>query len=184
MNSRRAVPLIFVALCLGLSALVLHRQIAARPTPRTAAVPREPSDRADQADQEEPGDPGQPASSKDWRLAAAPARRQVLKTVMAQLTAIRAGNADAAWFYQSRGLRRNFPSARAFVETIVRGYPEFGHARSATFGPVWVNPAGDHAAVTVRVRGENGRLARGDYLLVQEDGGYKVAGVGGGRASN
>lgn len=36
MNLRRAAPLIFVALCLGLSALVLRRQIAAHPIPRTA----------------------------------------------------------------------------------------------------------------------------------------------------
>jgi hypothetical protein len=178
MNLRRAAPVVFVALCLGLSALVLRRQIAAHPVSRTIAAPGEPAGR------EGPVDPGQPASLKGWHVAAAPARRAAQATVASQLAAIRAGNADGAWFYQSRSLRRNFPSAQAFVKMIARGYPEFGHAISEEFGPVWVNPAGDHAAVTVMVRGENGHLARGYYLLVREDGGYKVAAVGGGRTIN
>jgi len=177
MNLRRAVPLVFVAFCLGLSALVLRRQIAARPVPRTDAAPRQPSD------QNEPTDPGRPVNPKTWHVAAGPARREALATIGDQLAAIRTGDADRAWSYQSRGLHRNFhSSARMFVQAITRGYPEFGHAQSAAFGPVWMDAAGGHADVVVTVRGRNGRLARGYYLLVREDGGYKVAGVAGGQA--
>jgi len=166
MSLRRAVPVVFVALCLGLSALVLRRQIATHPIPRDTGVRAN----ADQA-----------MDLKTWRGAAAPERRAVLKTVLDQLAAIRAGDADRAWFYQSRGLHRNFRSARAFESEIVNGYPEFGHAKSAKFGPVGVDPTGNHAAVAVTVQGENGRWARANYLLVREDGGYRVEGVAGGR---
>ena len=104
-----------------------------------------------------------------------------LAAVTAQLAAIRAGDADRAWFYQSRGLHNNFGSAQQFEQMIQRGYPEFGHCRSAAFSPVQVDQTGDQAAVIVTVLGENGRRARGFYRLIREDGGYKIAGVGGGQ---
>lgn len=69
-----------------------------------------------------------------------------------------------------------------FVQSITRGYPEFGHARSATLGPVLMDATGDRAQVIVTVRGQNGRLARGYYRLIREEGGFKVAGVSGGQA--
>ena len=178
MNIRRAAPLLFVALCLGLSTLVLRRQIAAHPMPRSAASSVE------LPGQEEPDNPGQPVEPKTWHIATGSARRAALMTIGSQLAAIRAGDADGAWFYQSRGLHRNFPSAQDFVSSIKRGYPEFGDSKSASYGPVWMDPTGDHADVTVTVRGRNGRLARGYYQLVRENGNYRVASVAGGRAVN
>jgi len=174
MNFRRIAPVLFVALCLSLSGLVLHRQIAAHPVPRTAEAP---------ADADAPGSADAPPvlDPKTWHVAAGPARRAALAAVTAQLAAIRAGDADRAWFYQSRGLHNNFASAQQFEQMIQRGYPEFGHCRSAVFSPVWVNKTGDQAAVIVTVLGENGRRARGFYRLIREDGGYKIAGVGGGQ---
>lgn len=179
MNLRRAAPALFAALCLGLSGLVLRRQIAAHPVPRTAAAPGEPDGFKGFGDHGlSPG----PLPDKTWHVAAGPMRRAVLATVGDQLAAIRAGNAERAWSYQSRDLHRNFASAQQFEQMIQSGYPEFGHARSEAFGPVGMDPTGTRAAVTVTVRGENGRLARGYYQLIREDGGYKVAGVGDGRA--
>lgn len=178
MDLRRVAPILFVALCLSLSALVLHRQIAAHPMPRAAAAPAEPPGLGG------PLYPGQPVEPKTWHVATGPVRREAVATIGNQLAAIRTGNADWAWFYQSNDLHRNFPSAQAFVETITRGYPEFGHARFAAFGPVRVDTTGNHAAVTVTVRGENGHLARGYYRLIREGGGYKVASVDGGKAIN
>jgi len=107
----------------------------------------------------------------------------VTAAIGAQLAAIRAGDAGQAWFYQSRNLRRGFRSAQAFQSSISGRYPEFGHAASAYYGPVWSDPAGNHASVAVTVRGQNGKLAPAYYLLVREDGGYKVASVFGGRAA-
>ena len=178
MNLRRVAPLVFAVLCLGLSVLVLHRQITAHPAPPVAASPTETPEQAEQFI------PTQPIHPKTAHIATGAERRAATTAVGNQLAAIRTGNADAAWFYQSRALHNNFTSAQAFVETISRSYPEFGHSQSVAFGPVWMDPSGDHAAVIVTVRGQNGRLARGYYQLIREDGGYKVAGVAGGRAVN
>jgi len=174
MNLRRAAPFVFAALCLGLSAFVLRGQIAARPIPRP-----DPDGPAQ-------GQPFEPPMAGDhprgWHVAAGPTRRQVVAVIGDQLAAIRTGDADRAWSYQSRGLHRNFPSAQAFVAQISGSYPEFGHSASATYGPIWADKPETYAVVAVTVRGQNGRRAPAHYLLVREEGGYKVAGVVGGRA--
>ena len=171
MQMRRVAPVIFALVCLGLSALVLRRQFAAHPAP-----PRDPSLHSDLA-----GDGPGPGPVWDTRQPASPAaRRAVTAAIGSQLAAIRAGDADRAWFYQSRGLRSNFASPQAFQQEISRHFPEFGHARAAEFGPVWTDKTERYAGVMVTVRGENGGRARGYYRLVREEGGYKVAGVRGG----
>lgn len=170
MNVRRAAPLLFAALCLSLSAFVLRGQIAAHPKPPPAPAPPFPMDA------------GGPPGPQAWRVATGAGRRAALATINDQLAAIRAGDADRAWFYQSRGLRRHFSSAQAFVAMLGAQYPEFGHAASASFGPVLTSPAGNLAGVPVTVRGRNGHLALAYYMLVKEDGVYKIAGVDGGRA--
>ena len=160
---RRAAPLVFAALCLGLSGLVLRRQIAAHPPP---APPPAPTPR-----------PSPPPA----HVAGGAARRAVLDTVLGQLAALRAGDADKALSYQSRGLRRNFGSAAQFTRMIVTHYPEFGRSRAADCGPVLTDPTGRYATVVVTVTGEDGRRARGYYQLLREDGVYRVAGVVGGQ---
>ncbi len=182
MNVRRSVrlaaPFVFAALCLGLSGFVLRGQIAAHPKPPPEPAgplgdfrPRPPS-----------GLPRAGDHPLGWRAAAGPTRAAVTAVIGDQLAAIRAGDADRAWSYQSRGLRRNFRSAQAFRSSIADHYPEFGHSRSVSYGPVWANPSETRAGVAVTVRGQNGRSAPAYYLLVKEDGGYKVASVYGGRA--
>ncbi len=175
MNIRRAAPLVFAALCIGLSAFVLRGQFAAHPKPPDAPPREFPGG-------ERPTDRALPVDPKTWHVATGPARREALTTIGGQLAAIRAGNADQAWFYQSRGLHRNFHSPQDFVATIAGNFPEFGHAASVAYGPVWADPTESHADVVVTVRGQNGRLARGYYALIRQDGGYKTASVLGGRA--
>lgn len=169
MNLRRAAPILFVALCLGLSALVLRRQIAAHPKPRVS---------------EAQADAGRPVRSRTLHVAAGPARREVLNTILGQLNALHSDDAGKAMFYQSRGLRRNFRSPEQFVRMIAARHPEFGHCRSAQCGPVWTDATGRYAEVIVTVQGENGRRARGYYQLIREEGGYKVASVEGGQVIN
>lgn len=175
MNIRRAAPLLFAALCLSLSGLVLHRQITAHPAPQPTEWPPEPHGVPNNPD------PARPVG-KTWHVAGGPARRAALTAITSQLAALRTGNAERAWFYQSRGLHRNFASAQQFTQMIQRGYPEFGHSRAAAFSPVLMDQTEDQAAVVVTVMGEDGRQARGFYQLIREDGGYKVAGVAGGAA--
>ena len=184
MPLRRVAPLFFVALCLGLSALVLGRQIIAHPKPPAAAAREEPLGPGEPSGPGERPYPGQPVDPKTWHVLTGRERSRVLNAVLGQLTALRAGDADKAMFYQSTGLRRNFRSAGEFERMIVAKYPEFGHSRTVQCGPVWTDPTGRFADVVVTVFGENGHTARGDYELVQEEVGYKVAGVEGGRAIN
>lgn len=175
MNSRNLSILGFVALCLLLSGWVLRRQIAAHPRPQKADESQE---------QIPPAFLGQPVDPLTWHVATGPERQPVLRSIQGQLAAFRANDSGQAMFYQSRGLRRNFQSAAAFTKIIRSRYPEFGHCRSAQFGPVWLDAAHQHADVTVTVQGEDGYLARGAYWLVRENGLYRVAGVeGGGRLS-
>jgi hypothetical protein len=163
MNKRRMiVAVVFVALCIGLSGLLLRRQITAHPKPpRMDILSTKP-------------DPN------IWHVETGAVKKAVTGSIQAQLVAIRAGDANKAIYYQSSGLRRHFATPQQFVQSITRNYPEFGHSRSAEFGPVWVDKTGNYAQLVVTSRGENGRRARGYYLMVREDGVFRVSGVEGG----
>ena len=174
MNSRHTAPLVFAALCLGLSVLVLRRQVVAHPKPKPVADVRNPYAQADAPP------PGIPADPRTLHIEKGQVRRAVLDTVTSQLTAIRTGDADKAWSYQSQSLRRNFHSAKEFQSMISAQNPEFGHAKSVVCDSVWTDPARKYAGVVVTVQGDNGRRARTLYLLVWEGKGYKVASVRGG----
>ena len=163
MDKRRILlAVVFVALCLSLSGLLLRRQIAAHPKPPKMDILSTKPD------------------PNVWHVETGAVKKAVTGSIQAQLTAIRTGDANKAIFYQSSGLRRNFATPKQFVQSITRYYPEFGHSRSAEFGPVWVDKTGNYAEVVVTSRGENGQRARGYYMMVQEDGVFRVAGVGGG----
>lgn len=174
MNLRRVTPLVFAALCLGLSALVLRRQVVAHPKPKPIADMRNPYTQMDAPP------PGIPADPRTLHIEKGQVRSAVVDTVTRQLKAIRAGDADRAWFYQSQGLRRGFRSPKEFQSMISARYPEFGHAKRVACDSVWTDPSRNFAGVVVTVQGDNGRRARGLYLLIREGGGYKVAGVRGG----
>ena len=178
MNLRRAAPFVFAALCLGLSGFVLRGQIAAHPKPPSEADGL----REDFRPQLPPGLPRANDHPPGWRAAAEPTRAAVTAVIGDQLAAIRTGDADRAWSYQSRGLHRGSSSAQEFQSSIADNYPEFGHSQSVSYGPVWADPSGTHVGVAVTVRGLNGRSAPAYYLLIKEGDDYKVASVMGGRA--
>ena len=171
----RPAAILFVALCLGLCGLVLRRQFLAHPAPPRTS-PARPAEEA------LPFDQSRPVDHRSWRPASGGTRRAVRAAILGQLAAIRAGDADRAMSYQSLSLRGNFASPQDFVGMIRSHYPEFARCRSAELGPMWADPSGAHADVTVTVHGENGRSARGDYRMVREGGGYRVAAVFGGQA--
>ena len=171
MTSRTLPATAFVVLCLVLSGLILRRQMAAHPilpTPQEQSEPQPPFQ-------------GAPSHRGTWHVAAEPTRKAVTASIQGQLDALRDGDGPKAVAYQSLGLRHGFGSPEGFVSGIRREYPEFGYFRSAHFGPVWTDNAARFAEVIVTVHGANGRTARGDYQMVKEAGGYRVAGVLGGR---
>ena len=174
MTSRTLSAAAFVVLCLALSGLILRRQMAAHPVPHT-----QPG--------QERGDAQSPFFSSlpnrgGWHVAAESTRKAVTASIQGQLDALRDGDGPKAVSYQSLGLRRSFGSPQGFIDGIRRGYPEFGYCRAARFGPVWTDKTARFAEVDVTVQGEDGRTAQGDYQMVREAGGYRVAGVLGGRA--
>lgn len=173
MTSRTLPAAAFVLLCLGLSGLVLRRQMAAHPIRPDQAGRERGEGRARAFENQLAGRPG--AHVADERTG-----RAIVGAIRGQLTAFRAADGSKAMSYQSRGLRRGFGSPQGFVEGIRHGYPEFGDSTAVRFAPVWVDGAGRFAEVVVTVRGANGRQARGDYEMVKEDGVYRVAGVRGG----
>ena len=169
MPTRRFPALAFVLLCLALSGLVLRRQMAAHPRP---PAPPEPGASL-------PAFQGQWQTMPGWHAASGPTRQAVLASVLGQLDAFRRGDADRAMFTEPR------PAAKLRLAAGLSGHdppdlPEFGHCRSARFGPVGADKTARFAEVVVTVHGPDGRAARGDYLMVLEDGRYRVAGVQGG----
>ena len=177
MTSRSLSAVAFVALCLLLSGLVLHRQIAAHPLAPPVAANEMPPD-----EQIPPAFLGEPVDRRTWHVVGGAERRDVISSIQGQLDALRAGDAATVMRFQSRSLRERFPSPEAFVQMVQAHYPEFGHCRSARFGPVWTDTDGQHADVAVTVRGEDGLLAQGEYEMIRGRDAYRVAGVqGGGR---
>ena len=174
MTTRSLLAALFVALCLALSGLVLHRQIAAHPAPDIR------QDAGSGGEQFPPDFLGPDGDKLLWHTADRAESKPVLAAIQGQLDAFRAGNARQAMQYQSEGLRRNFPSPEAFLAMIRSHYPEFGQCRSAEFGPVLMDTARQHAYVLVIVEGKDGFQAQGYYFLLREGGVYRVAGVQGG----
>ena len=175
MDSRRIAVAVFAALCLGLSGLVLHRQIAAHPAPSEAALRGGLDRRSDALEF------GLPVDRNTWHLAAWPRRRQVLYTIQQQLSALRHSETDKVMFYQTRSSRSPNHAAAGSGRTIFHFYPEIGHARSVQFGALWMDSTEQYADVTMTARSESGRLVRGDYQLLLEDGIYRVASIQGER---
>ncbi len=175
MNSRSLLAAAFVAFCLLLGGLALHRQIAAHPM-----APDTGQSNGVSGEEIPPDFLGQPVNKKTWHIARGAQRQAVVSSIQAQLNAFRAGDAETAMRYQSRSLRRRFPDPEAFVQMVRSRYPEFGHCRAARFGPVWTDADGQHADVTVTARGENGFLAQGEYEMIRGREAYRVAGVQGG----
>ena len=161
----RLLAAVFVGCCLLLCGLILRRQIAAHPLP------------PENAERSEAGRgrfwmrmPGwQPASPADSALAH--------QTVVGQIAAIKAGDGPKAWSYGSRSLRQQFSSPVQLMQVIAGHYPEFLHPRSETYEPVFTDKSGQTAHAAILLEDGRGHQAWEDYLLVREDGKFKIRGV-------
>lgn len=171
MDSRRIVAAVFVAFCLAFSGLALHHQIAAHPPPLEADLSNE------HAIDVYAREYGRSIDKTTWHVVGESMRRVVFSTIQSQLAAFRQGDNSKAFFYQTRSSRSQYHSAAIFVHSVLRSRPEFGHARRVQFGPLWMDPAQEFAGVTVTVQDENGRQARRDYKMLQEEGIYRIVSV-------
>lgn len=166
----RFLAAVFVVCCLLLCGLILRRQIAAHPLPPETAQRFEGNrDGRGQGRFWMEMEGWQPASPADSALAH--------QTVAGQMAALKAGDGPKAWGYQSRGLRQRFSSPAWLMQVITSQYPEFLHPRSVTYKTVFTDKSGQIAHAIIVLEDENGNWRGDDYLLVREDGQFKVRGV-------
>ena len=112
--------------------------------------------------------PAQPA-------AADPASDGIQATISSQIDAFRAGDMAGAFDFASQGIRQIFGTSETFGGMVERGYAmvidpvelRYGDLRSEAAGPVQ----------RVLVRDAGGVWHALDYLMVEEDGAWRIGGV-------
>ncbi len=112
--------------------------------------------------------------------ASAPVRKAAAAAVRAQLDAFKKDDYRAAVKYQSSALKGNFPSITQFRQMITTTYPEFAHYKTVLFKDVRMDATGRHVLAQVTLTGQDGVTLNAVYMMVRENGGYKVDGVAGG----
>jgi len=110
----------------------------------------------------------------ELRPSAARERTEIRRVVGDQLAAWREEDFPRAYALASSAIRAQF-SLPAFIAMVRKGYPEIAHNTHAEMGPVVDN--GTLARMSVRVFGREGRTASVRYLLVREDGAWRISGV-------
>ena len=118
----------------------------------------------------------------EWRAAPDKERKAALSSITNQLDAFKREDYLTASKYQSQALRHNFPDAKTFGEMIKKGYPQFARSRSVAFGAAQIDKSGKVFRVPVSVIGADGLSADALYVMILEDGLWRVSGVSGGNA--
>lgn len=118
----------------------------------------------------------------EWRAPTANERKAALSSIKNQLDAFKRDDYTAATKYQSKALRQNFPSVKTFQQMIKAGYPQFARYNSVTFGSDQIDKSGKFFQVPVSVTGADGVKADALYMMIFEDGIWRVSGVSGGNA--
>ncbi len=166
----RFLASVFVVCCLLLCGLILRRQIAAHPLPPE-------TDQRFEAGRDGQGQGRFWMGMEGWRPATPAVSTLAHAVVSGQVAAVQAGDGPKVWGYQSRSLRRRFTTPSQLMQIIAGQYPEFIHPRSVTYEPVFTDKSGQAAVAAVLLEDGNGNQVRDDYLLVREDGQFKVGGV-------
>jgi F0F1-type ATP synthase assembly protein I len=131
-------------------------------------------------DKKAEGDKKEDAAEPEFRKATDEERKAATTAIEAQLKAFRDDDYEKAGKYQSAGLRKNVPSAEAFRAMMRRSYPQFAKYKSVSFGDARCSPDGALFQINLVLTGQDGVTVRATYLMVKEEGEYKVATVLGG----
>lgn len=164
MKARPIAATLFVACCLLLCGLILHRQIAAHPLPPAPAAIAFGST----------GDRQEYGAEQGWRPASVSNATQVCAAVKAQLTALRDRDASNVMAHQTRRLNQRFGSSGDFLRIIQVRRPELTDWKHLEFGPVWTDSAGQYARATVWLQGRASDRTQAMFLLVREGGRLKI----------
>ncbi len=106
--------------------------------------------------------------------------KAVKASIIAQLNAFKKDDYAKASIYQSSLLRQNFTSADAFRSMMKTQYPEFASYKSISFGPIETTSDKKAVEAAVKLTGTDGYTVAAVYLMIMENGLYRVAGVQGG----
>jgi hypothetical protein len=115
-----------------------------------------------------------------WEKAPQQVVKAVTVSITDQLKAFKANNYAKASFYQSAAMKQNFASVDDFRTMMRQTYPEFANFKSVTFGPMFSTIDRQQVQAPVILTGADGVKVAAIYLLTNENGGYRVAGVVGG----
>lgn len=177
MKRHRALPLLLVGGVLLIAGALLWP--ASLPRSNSAANRRD--SRGAGLNGRRPPAPAVPAPAVPapiiWRSATGAARRDAIASIRSQLDAFRRDDYAGAMRYQSAGLRRNFPSMKAFRNMMKLHYPQFARYRNARFGPARSDLKGRRVAVPVAVTGRDGVRVGALYVMIREGDIFRVEGV-------
>lgn len=117
----------------------------------------------------------------EWRVPTAKERDAALSSIKKQLEAFKRDDYAAASTYQSKALRENSGNVKTFQKMIKDGYPQFARYQSVVFGSEQIDKSGKFFQVPVTVTGSDGLKADALYLMILEEGIWRVSSVQGGR---
>jgi acyl CoA:acetate/3-ketoacid CoA transferase alpha subunit len=107
------------------------------------------------------------ASHEETRVA-------IAAVVEGQLAAIRRGDMAAAYRFAAAGIRRQFTEAQ-FGAMVRQGYQAIARHRHATVGAVFDDSA--RAVASVVITGADRTRRHFTYVLLREEGGWRIGGV-------
>ncbi len=96
-------------------------------------------------------------------------------TIQSQLDAFRAESAEDAYEFAAPNIRRIFPTAKVFGSLVKRGYPMVWNPADAEF--LDAKPRGNGIVQRLRFIDQQGRAHIGEYMMVQVNGEWRIAGV-------
>ena len=108
-------------------------------------------------------------------FAAEPADDAIRATISGQIDAFRSGDMAGAFDFASDGIRRIFGTADNFGTMVGRGYAMVIAPAEVQYGEL--RDEGGARVQRVLIRDPSGVWHALDYLMVEQDGGWRIGGV-------
>lgn len=159
--------LLAAGMMVGLSCAVLSPTVNASGTVLQVAEEKKP-------------EPGAAEPEEEVRPATEAEKKAAVGAIEAQLKAFREDDWVKATKFQCLELRKNFETPEDFRRAIKTGYPQFANYKTAAFGAALCDTKGEKVQVSVTLTGQDGVVVRAIYLMIKEEGEYRVGGVFGG----
>lgn len=147
----------------GILGALLLMPVIVRAAPTTPDVPATPDAR--------------PLDANGFRKASDSERKAASTVIETQLKAFQNDDYATAEKYQASGLKENFASRDTFRKMMKEHYPQFANYKSVTFGDARADEKGEVIEIQATVTGKDKVVIKAVYVMVKEEGGYRVASV-------